>query len=247
MEIWYFKASDGVRIAVHEMGQGQPLILIHGYISEANTNWIKYGHATLLADAGYRVIMPDLRGHGHSDKPHDLAHYPKDILADDQFALIAHLGLSDFDLGGYSLGGRTVARMLVRGCTPRRAIISGMGLAGLTDTEKRSDHFKHILDNLGTHERGSTAWMAEAFLKTTGGDPVALRCILETFVDTPEADLRAIATPVAVICGAEDDDNGSASALANILPQGRLITVPGNHMSAVAKPDLGQAMLEALT
>ena len=246
-QTWYFTATDGVRIAVHEMGQGQPLILIHGYISEANTNWIKYGHAALLADAGYRVIMPDLRGHGHSDKPHDLAHYPKDILADDQFALIAHLGLSDFDLGGYSLGGRTVARMLVRGCTPRRAIISGMGLAGLTDTEKRSDHFKHILDNLGTHERGSPAWMAEAFLNTTGGDAVALRCILETFVDTPEADLRAIATSVAVICGAEDDDNGSASALANILPQGRLIAVPGNHMSAVAKPDLGQAMLEALT
>ena len=57
--------------------------------------------------------------------------------------------------------------------------------------------------------------MAEAFLKTTGGDPVALRCILETFVDTPEEALRSVETPVAVICGEDDQDNGSAAALAD--------------------------------
>ncbi len=241
-----FLTQDGVRIAWREMGQGRALILIHGYFSDADTNWIKYGHAALLAQAGYRVIMPDLRAHGLSEKPHDPALYPADVLADDQFALIDHLGLTDFDLGGYSLGGRTVARMLVRGCAPRRAIISGMGLAGLLDTQSRGAHFRHILDNIGAHVKGSPQWMAEAFLKTTGGDPVALRLILDTFIDTPEAALRAIDVPVAVICGVDDQDNGSASALADILPQGRLIAIPGNHMSAVAKPDLGQAMLEAL-
>ena len=197
--------------------------------------------------ADYRVIMPDLRAHGLTSKPHDLALYPKDILADDQFALIDHLGLTDFDLGGYSLGGRTVARMLARGCGPGRAIISGMGLQGLTSTETRGIHFRHILDNLGNHERGSPAWMAEAFLKTTGGDPVALRNILDTFVDTSEVELHAIQSPVAVICGVDDDDNGSAAALADALPHGKLFTVPGNHMSAVTKPELGQAMVSALT
>jgi pimeloyl-ACP methyl ester carboxylesterase len=242
-----FAASDSTEIAWQEIGEGNPLILIHGYFSEAYTNWIKYGHAALLADAGFRVIMPDLRAHGQSGKPHDIAHYPKDILVDDQFALIDHLGLTEFDLGGYSLGGRTVARMLARGCRPGRAIISGMGLGGLTDTEKRGDHFRHVLDNIGKHEKGSPAWMAEAFLKTTGGDPVALRNILETFVDTSEAELRAIEKPVAVICGVDDDDNGSAEELANMFPHGKLLTVPGNHMSAVIKPELGQAILKALT
>lgn len=242
-----FLAADGIEIAWRETGAGHPLVLVHGYFSEADTNWIKYGHAALLADAGYRVIMPDLRAHGLSDKPHDPALYPKDILADDQFALIDHLGLTDFDLGGYSLGGRTVARMLARGCKPGRAIISGMGLQGLTSTEKRGDHFRHVLDNIGKHERGSPAWMAEAFLKTTGGDPVALRHILDTFVDTSEEQLRAFDTPVAVVCGEEDSDNGSAAALVDVLPHGKLFTVPGNHMSAVIKPDLGQAMVEALT
>lgn len=247
LKSYSFGTPDGVQIAWREVGEGRPLILIHGYFSEADTNWIKFGHAALLAEAGYRVIMPDLRAHGLSGKPHDAAFYPRDILADDQFALISHLGISDFDLGGYSLGGRTVARMLARGCTPRRAIISGMGLQGLTSTEKRGNHFRHILDNLGQHEKGSPAWMAEAFLKTTGGDPVALRCILDTFVDTSEEALRAIETPVAVICGEDDQDNGSAAALADVLPHGKLFIVPGNHMSAVVKPELGQAMVEALT
>lgn len=237
-----FFTSDGIRIAWREIGEGRPLILIHGYFSEADTNWIKYGHAALLAATGFRVIMPDLRAHGLSDKPHDPVHYPKDILADDQFALIDHLGLGDFDLGGYSLGGRTVARMLAKGCRPRRVVISGMGLQGLSDTGKRAGHFRHVLENLGKHERGSAAFMAEAFLKTTGGDPVALLRILDTFIDTPTETLAAFDMPIGVVCGAEDNDNGSAQALADILPNGRLISVPGNHMSAVIKPELGVAI-----
>jgi len=247
MKTHKFLATDGIEITWHEVGEGRPLFLIHGYFSDANTNWIKFGHAGLLAEAGFRVIMPDLRAHGLSGKPHDPVYYPKDILADDQFSLIAHLGLIDFDLGGYSLGGRTVARMLTRGCKPKRAIISGMGLEGLTQTGKRSSHFKMVLDNLGSHEKGSPAWIAEAFLKTTGGDPIALRQILDTFVDSSRADLTAWTVPVAVICGEDDDDNGSAADLADTLSRGKLFTVPGNHMSAVIKPELGQALVAALT
>ena len=242
-----FTRLGHVNINWRETGKGRPLLLIHGYFSDADTNWIKYGHAAALAEAGYRVIMPDLRAHGLSGKPHDTASYPPDILADDQFALLEHLGITDYDLGGYSLGGRTVARMLARGAKPGRAIISGMGLEGLTQTAKRSGHFKQILDNLGQHERGSPAFMAEAFLKTTGGDPIALRLILDSFVDTEEAELQRFDLPVAVICGVEDQDNGSAAALAALLPHGKLFEVPGNHMSAVVKPELGAAMVAALT
>jgi pimeloyl-ACP methyl ester carboxylesterase len=242
-----FAAPDGIPLAIHERGEGRPLLLLHGFFSESDTNWIKYGHATLLANAGYRVIMQDLRAHGQSGKPHDPASYPKDVLADDALAMIAHLGLKDYDLGGYSLGARTVARMLVRGARPARAIVAGMGFEGLTNTGHRTDHFRHILDHIGEHPRGSPEWMAEAFLKTTGGDPTALRQIIETFMDTSEDQLRGFELPIGVICGAEDEDNGSAAKLASILPQGELITVPGNHMSAVVKPDLGTAMLEFLT
>jgi pimeloyl-ACP methyl ester carboxylesterase len=251
MRVSDFDTSDGLRIAVHEMGPNTPsaraVILVHGFFSDAETNWIKYGHAAMLAEAGFRVIMPDLRAHGLSDKPHETRFYPKDILADDQFALIDEMGLTDFDLAGYSLGGRTVARMLARGCKPRRTIISGMGLEGLTSTGTRGAYFAHILDNVGTHERGSPEWLAEAFLKTTGGDPVALRRILDSFVDTPPEALATLDVPIAVVCGVDDQDNGSAAALADILPNAELISVAGNHMSAVAKPSLGAAFLEFLT
>ena len=242
----HFTAPDGTRIAVHEMGEGRPLILLHGYFSDAATNWIKYGHTAVLAHAGFRVIMPDLRAHGHSGKPHDPAFYPPDILADDQLALIDHLGITDFDLGGYSLGGRTVGRLLARGVRPGKAIISGMGLTGLTQTQGRGAFFAHVLDNLGRHEKHSRAWMAEAFLKSSGGDPFALRLILETFVDTSVEALAALTLPVAVVCGVDDQDNGSAEDLAAVLPAGTLTPIPGNHMSAVTKPELGTAIRDFL-
>ena len=117
-----------------------------------------------------------------------------------------------------------------------------MGLEGLLHTDRRADHFRHILTNLGQHPRGSDAFLAEAFLRTTGGDPVALLRVLDTFVDTSEAELAAIAVPVLVVAGEDDDDNGSHRALADRLTDATLAETPGNHMSAVAKPELGQAI-----
>lgn len=246
IETHHFASFDGTKLAWHEMGAGRPIVLIHGYFSDANTNWIRYGHADAIAAKGYRVIMPDLRAHGDSDKPHDAAAYPPDALAQDGHALIAHLGLTDYDLGGYSLGARTTGRMLATSAAPGRVVFSGMGLEGIIHAERRQDHFRHILTNLGKHERGSPAWLAEAFLKTTGGDPVALLGILDTFVSTPREAVASFKWPAVVVNGREDDDNGSAAALADLLPHGRLVEVPGNHMSSVAKPELGQAIAEFL-
>jgi pimeloyl-ACP methyl ester carboxylesterase len=245
-ETRFFESFDGVRIAWRELGEGRPVVLLHGYLSDAKTNWIRYGHAGAIAARGFRVIMPDLRAHGESDKPHDAAAYPPDALTRDGHALVAHLGLTEYDLGGYSLGARTVSRMLATGATPGRVVLSGMGLEGLLHTSRRAGHFRHILTNLGKHERGSPEWLAEAFLKTTGGDPVALLGILDTFTDTPRAVLERLPQPALVVSGAEDFDNGSASALAELLPDGRYVEVPGGHMSSVTKPELGRAIAEFL-
>ena len=237
-----FNAPDGVELAWHALDEGRAVVLLHGLFSDADTNWIRYGHAAEIASRGFRVIMPDLRGHGTSAKPHDVAAYPPDILADDGLALIDHLGLSDYDLGGYSLGGRTAVRMVAKGARPRRLVVSGMGLQGLIETGRRSSHFKSILRGLGTHERGTPEWMAEAFLKTTGGDPKALLPLLDSFVDTTDAELVAIDMATLVLSGADDQDNGSAEALAKLLQDGTYVEVPGNHMSAVTKPELGRAI-----
>lgn len=246
LPVHHFRSRDGLELAYRELGVGRTVVLIHGYFSTATVNWVRYGHAAKIAARGYRVVMPDLRAHGDSARPHDAAFYPPDILADDGFALIEHLELTDYDLGGYSLGARTSVRMLARGATPARAIIAGMGLQGITHTGGRGGFFRNILTNPGTFKPGSTQWLAEAFLKTVGGDPVALLHVLDTFVDTPPEALARIETPTLVLVGAQDDDNGSGQALATALPKGRYVEVAGNHMSAVTKPELGAAMAEFL-
>jgi len=243
----YFDSFDGVRLAWRELGEGRPVVLIHGYFSNAEVNWLRYGHAERIATAGFRVIMPDMRAHGDSARPHEPAAYPPDVLMRDGLALIEHLGLEDYDLGGYSLGGRTTVRMLANGASPRRVIVAGMGLAGLEHTAGRGSYFRHVLTNLGSFERGSSEWLTEAFLKTTKGDPIALLNILGTFVDTPATAIRAIAQPTLVAAGIDDHDNGSAADLAALLPQGRLVELSGNHMSAVTKPELGEAIASFLS
>ena len=242
----FFEARDGARLAYRELGAGRPVVLIHGFFSTATVNWVRYGHAEKIAASGFRVIMPDLRGHGDSAKPHDPAAYPPDVLTDDALTLVETLGLDDFDLGGYSLGARTTVRMLARGAAPRRAVVAGMGLEGILDSRGRGEFFRRILVNPGSFPRGSAEWMAEAFLKTVGGDPVALLAVLDTAVDTPAEMIARIRIPTLVAAGAEDRDNGSAASLAEAFEHGRYLELPGNHMSAVAKPELGAAIVDFL-
>jgi len=93
-QIHYWTASDDVQLAYRELGQGRAVVLLHGLFSDSNINWLKFGHADRIAARGFRVIMPDLRAHGLSDKPHGAEHYPRGILARDVRELVALLGLT---------------------------------------------------------------------------------------------------------------------------------------------------------
>ena len=240
-------APDGTPLAVHTLGEGRPVLLLHGLFSDANTNWIKFGHAARIAAAGFRVLMPDARAHGESGAPYDPARYPPDILLDDVRFLIGELGLTDYDLGGFSLGARTVVRLLEQGLAPRRAVLAGMGLEGLSDFDRRRDFFLTAIAGADTVKRGDAHWLAVQFLKTQGIDRVAARLLLESFVAEGRPPLGRVEMPVLVVCGTEDTDNGSAPALAAALPDGRYTGVPGTHMSSVTKPDLGEAIAEFLS
>ena len=242
-----FHGRDGAALAYREIGEGRPLVLLHGYFSTAEVNWMRFGHAQLLAARGHRVIMPDLRAHGDSARSHDPTAYPPDVLAEDGLALIEQLGLTDYDLGGYSLGGRTTVRMLVRGATPGRAVVAGMGLDAIERTGPGSEHFRRILTSRDAFRRGSPEWMAQMFLQQVGGDPEALLLLLDSAVDTPLEDLARIRTPVLVAVGADDVAQRSAEALAKVLPSGRFVLLPGNHMSAVTKPELALAIADFLS
>ena len=235
----YFTASDGTRLAYRDMGQGRPVVMLHGLFSNGTVNWIKYGHAQKLADAGFRTIIADLRAHGDSDAPHDPAAYPDDILARDATELIAHLGLTDFDLVGFSLGSRTSVRAVIGGLKPGRLVLGGMGLEGLAGWTKRSAFFQRAIAEFDTSKRGDDTWLAIQFMKTMKVDRIAAAQLLRTFTDTPPAALAAVTMPTLLVCGAQDQDNGSAASLADVLPDARLVEVPGTHMSSVTEPAMG--------
>ncbi len=240
------KGLGGTRLAVHRMGEGRPVILLHGLFSSANVNWKKFGTAKRIVDAGFEAIMPDLRAHGQSDAPHDPADYPEDVLVKDALALVDALGLCEYDLCGFSLGARTAVRSVLAGLSPRRLVLGGMGLEGLGDWAKRSAFFVDAIDRFEEIQRGDPAFVAKSFMKTQNVDRVAARLLLMSVDDTPPDALAAVTMPTLVVCGADDQDNGSAPALAQALPDGTYVEVPGNHMSSVTERRFGEAIADFL-
>lgn len=242
----FLPGHGGTRLAVHRLGEGRPVVLLHGLFSSAQVNWIKFGHAALLAEAGFEAIMPDLRAHGESEAPHDPAAYPADVLVSDAQALVAALGLTDYDLGGFSLGARTAVRAVLAGLAPRRLVLGGMGIEGLGRWAERSAFFVDAIDRFDEIGRGDPQYLAQQFMKTMKVDRVAARLLLQSVDDTPPEALAALTMPTLVVCGADDEDNGSAPALAAALPDGRYVEVPGTHMSSVTKRQMGEAIVDFL-
>ena len=245
-QIHYWTASDGVKLAYREIGMGRPVVLVHGLFSDANTNWIKFGHAEKLAAAGLKVVMPDLRAHGLSDKPQTAEAYPRGVLARDLHELIAHLGFSDYDLGGFSLGSRTTVQAVGEGERPGRVVLSGMGLEGLSDWNRRQAFFHEAIAQFDIAQRGDPWWMAIQFMKTMKVDRIAAGHLLRTFEDAHPEWLDAFAMPTLVLCGTEDQDNGSAPNLVEALPNATYAPVPGTHMSSVTKPEFGEQLVQFL-
>jgi len=245
-QVQFWKASDGVELAWHELGEGRPVVLLHGLFSDANMNWIKFGHARRIAAEGFRVIMPDPPTPSTVVRPHEPEYYPRGILARDLRELIAHLGLDDFDLGGFSLGARTTVEGVGEGLRPRRAVLGGAGLEGLRHWERRKHFFLEAIELFDRVQRGDPHWLSVQFMKSQKVDRVAAGLLLESFADAFLEWLKAFTMPTLVVCGSEDDDNGSAEELAAAMPNAIFREVPGTHMSSVTKPELGGAIADFL-
>ena len=240
--VHHWKASDGVELAWREMGEGRSLVLLHGLFSDSFLNWVKFGTAGRIAKEGFRVIMPDLRAHGLSGKPHGPEHYPRGILARDLRELAAHLQLADFDLGGFSLGARTTVEAVGEGLRPRRAILGGAGLEGLRNWKRRKTFFLEAIELFDGVERDDPHWLTIQFMKSQKVDRIAATQLLDSFEDAFIGWLQAFTMPTLVVCGDKDDDNGSAAELANALPHATFAEIPGTHMSSVTGPELGEAI-----
>src|SRR5215813_8335717 len=120
--------SDGVRIAYWDEGEGEPVLLIHGFASNVATNWIDPGWVATLAASGRRVIAFDNRGHGQSEKLYDPEHYGAPVMAEDALRLLDHLGIERADVMGYSMGARISAFLvLAHPARVRSAVFGGLG------------------------------------------------------------------------------------------------------------------------
>lgn len=243
--MYRFPGRDGAELAWREMGAGRPLVLLHGLLG-SGAQLAGSGPARALAAQGHRVILPDLRGHGDSARPHNPACYPPDVLADDGLALIGHLGLDGYDLGGYCLGGRLVLRRLVRGARPGRAVVGGQGPDALDQESRRTDGHRRVLTAFArgkAFEEGTAQAQQASWISGTGTGPQAVRCVLGTFVATQKDALRQVPAPTLIVTGDRDSRGASAGALAGLLPSARVVQVPGDHFTALGAPEFTRAVL----
>jgi pimeloyl-ACP methyl ester carboxylesterase len=238
-----FPGRDGTRLAYREAGAGRPLVLLHG-IAVASTMWERHGLAEAFADLGHRVLMPDFRGHGQSARPQDAAAYPPDVLTDDALALVDHLGLVDYDLGGYSLGGRIVVRMLVRGATPARAFVAGQGLREVHGgvATGAGAQLRKMIAGWGTGAPGSKQERSERWARASGMDPVAVVHVLDSLVATPTGPVGDVTIPTLVLVGRDDPRAASAAELVDVMPAATLVEVDGDHGTAPAAPAFAQVV-----
>jgi pimeloyl-ACP methyl ester carboxylesterase len=227
---------DGVEIAFIDEGEGEPIVLVHGFASNKEVNWVAPGWVTTLTRAGRRAIALDNRGHGASGKLYDPAAYHSAVMAEDVRALLDHLGLPRADVVGYSMGARITAFLALKHPDRvRAAILGGLGFrlvegVGLPDTIADALEAPSLAE---VHD--PTAYLFRAFAEQTKSDLHALAaCMRGSRQTLSPAEVGRIAVPVLVAVGENDQIAGSPEALAALIPSAKALVIPGrDHMLAV--------------
>lgn len=240
---------DGVEIAFLDEGEGDPIVLVHGFASNKEVNWVNPSWTRTLTRAGRRVIALDNRGHGQSGKLYDSAAYHTENMAGDVVALLDHLQLPRADVMGYSMGARITAFVALKyPDRVRSAILGGLGI--------------HLVDGVGlpvsiaealeapalADVTDATGRTFRAFAEQTKSDRKALAaCIRGSRQTLTRAEVGGIKVPVLIAIGSKDDVAGSAQGLAALIPNAEWVDIPGrDHMLAVGDKVFKEAALDFL-
>nr|WP_210282199.1 alpha/beta hydrolase [Mesorhizobium sp. RMAD-H1] len=238
-----------MRLAYCEQGEGDPVLLIHGFASSSYVNWVSPGWFQTLTEAGYRVIAIDDRGHGQSEKSHEPADYTPSLMAGDAVALLDHLGIGKAHVMGYSMGARIAAFMALEHPEHVHSLIfGGLGIGMVTGAGDWGPIHEALLAEdpaTITHPRGL---MFRKFADQTKSDRLALAACVLTSKETLSAEaIGRITQPTLVAVGTKDDIGGSPHDLARLLPNGRSLDIPDrDHMLAVGDKVFKRAVLEFL-
>jgi pimeloyl-ACP methyl ester carboxylesterase len=238
-----------VEIAFLDEGEGEPIVLVHGFASNSVVNWVYPGWVTTLKRAGRRVVALDNRGHGASTKLYDPAAYRSAIMAEDVRALLDHLGLERADVMGYSMGARITAFLALAHPTRVRSVVfGGLGshlVEGVGLPESIADALEAPSLDAVTDAQGYTF---RAFAEQTKSDLEALAaCIRGSRQTLSPAEVAQIRVPALVAVGTKDTVAGSAHELAALLPHGQALDIPGrDHMLAVGDKVFKEGVLAFL-
>ncbi len=239
-----------VDIAYLDEGEGEPIVLVHGFASSKNVNWVYPTWVSELKKAGRRVIALDNRGHGESTKLYDSESYSIGIMASDVVALMTHLGIARADIMGYSLGARITAYIASKhSSVVRSAIFGGLGIGlvvggGPGETVAKAleaDTLDDVTDPMGRTFR--------AFADQTRSDRRALAaCLRGSRRLMTREEAASIRAPVLIAVGTKDDIAGSARELAGIIAGSQVLDIPErDHMRAVGDRVYKEGVLDFLS
>ncbi|MCT4656551.1 MAG: alpha/beta hydrolase [Cohaesibacter sp.] len=239
--------SDGHQIAYLDEGQGEPILLIHGFASSKMVNWVQPGWVKFLTEAGYRVIALDNRGHGQSAKLYDPDLYSSPIMAEDARRLLDHLGIEQAYVMGYSMGARISAFLsLNHPERVKRVVFGGLGGGMIHGTGDPQPIITALEADDPSEIKHVTGKAFRQFADQTGSDRLALAaCMKSARQKITVEELSGLSVPALVAVGTRDVISGKAQELADILPHGEAVDIPDrDHMLAVGDKVYKEAALE---
>jgi pimeloyl-ACP methyl ester carboxylesterase len=238
----YYTSFDNTKIYYEVKGDGFPVILIHGF-SGTGQGWKNCAVYNDLLNAGYKVILVDQRGNGHSDKPHNDAGYANDAEAKDIMGLATSLNLKNYDAVGYSRGSIITSRLLMLDKRLHKAVMGGMGDAYTNpDWPRRVHAYKALMGDTSLHDVDDMV----KYIRSQHFDELALAYQQKWQPTTSKKELAAVGKPVLIIRGTADNENGSEIGLNKIIPHSGLSYVPGNHNTAIRNSEFSAAVLTFL-
>ena len=240
--------SDGFRIAFDDVGEGPPVVLVHGFASDRVSNWRRPGWYRSLGDAGRRVIALDCRGHGDSGKSTDTDDYGTAAMAGDVVRLLDHLAIPEADVVGYSMGSRVAVQLLVDHAERVNAVV--LGGAGASIIEGTPNQ-REIAEALEADDADAISHPAgrrfRAFAERQDADLGALATAMRSFPAFDLGRLAGVRNPVLVVTGGDDPLVDDPADLADRIPGAEAFTVPErDHMTTVGDPRFREAVVEFL-